>query len=453
MNKFTETVKRKFLETTEKYSMFSDVENIVVGFSGGADSLCLLHLLNEHKNRFSYKVTAVHINHGIRGEEAVRDAEFAEEFCRENDIDFVLHIIDCVSEANETGESLEECGRRKRYELFNSHCSESSRIATAHNANDNAETVIFNLTRGSSLKGICGIPPLRDNIIRPIINCSREEIEGYCKENNLLFVTDSTNLCDDYTRNKIRHSVLPVLTEINPAFIESVSSFTKNVSDAYSYISTEAENALNKAEISECVYNADFLLSLDKAVTSEAIVKAYSKISGKKLDNKKVNDIYKLLSNGGRLQLYGKNFAEVKKGKLRFFKNEVIKNDNEIIINEIPFNCVFGDFEIEISEYINYSKKIHHLVLDNLIDCDKINGKIFLRSRRAGDKFSFYNRNVSKTLKKLFNEAEIPLEKRDSIPILCDEKGVVWVHGFGTNSEYRVSEKTNNIIIVRGKNK
>lgn len=454
MNNFTENVKRKFLKTAEKYGMFLDADNVVVGFSGGADSVCLLHLLNSFKDFFNINLIAVHINHGIRGEEALRDAEFAKSFCDKYGITFYLHNADCIALSKERGETLEECGRRVRYECFNSHCTDYSKIATAHNANDNAETVILNLTRGASLKGICGIPPVRDNIVRPLINCSRTEIEGYCDENQLMFVTDSTNLCDDYTRNKIRHSVLPVLSQINPAFVDAVGSFTQSVSDSYSYISAEAEKALKLSEIEEEVYNAEYLTTLNKAVTCQALVTAYDKLGKKTLDSKKINGLYELLRKGGRLQLFGNTFAEVKKGKLRFYENESSDFSREIEIDKIPFVADFGSYCINISKYVNNcSKKVHHLVLDNLIDCDKIDGKIFLRTRRSGDEFSFSKRKITKTLKKLFNETDVPIEKRNKIPVLCDESGVVWVYGFGVNARCRVSEESVNIILVRGNDK
>lgn len=451
MSNYSEVVKKKFLTTIEENKMLSNTDNVIVGFSGGADSVCLLSLFNTYKEKFGIKLVAAHINHGIRGGEAIRDAQFAEELCNKNGIEFHLCEADCIKQAQENGETVEEAGRRIRYGFFSQLCSQNSRIATAHNANDNAETVLFNLTRGTSLKGVCGIPSVRDNIIRPLIKCTREEIEGYCNENSLEFVTDSTNLSDDYTRNKIRHLVLPVLKQINPNICDNVATFCDSASDINSFLEKEADTAFEKAVVSQHTYDALYLKTLPKALSSKVIIKAFSKLSEKKLDSKKINELYNLLHNGGRQQVFGNIFAESTKGKFRFFYKTNALVDSQIEVTDIPFSSLYGDFEVEISKYTNSSKKIHQLVLDNLIDYDKIYGKFFLRTRKSGDEFTIYKRKITKTLKKLFNEAGVPIEKRGSIPVLCDEKGVVWVYGFGVNARCRATSESTDIILVRGK--
>lgn len=451
MSNYSEVVKKKFLATLDEYDMLSDADKVVVGFSGGADSVCLLSLFNTYKEKLGVKVVAAHINHGIRGDEATRDSRFARDYCKKNGIEFHLCEVDCIKQAHENGETVEEAGRRIRYGFFSQICTNYSKIATAHNSNDNVETVLFNLTRGTSLKGVCGIPPVRDNIIRPIIKCTREEIEGYCAENNLEYVTDSTNLSNDYTRNKIRHLVLPVLKEINPNVCTNVASFCESVGEIDNFLEAETDSALTKALISQDTYDAQFLKSLPKAVLSRVIIKIFSEFCDKKLDRKKVNALCDLLQNGGRYQIYGNVFAEATKDKFRFFINTDTVVDDIICVEEIPFSSAFGGFEVGISKYTNSSKKIHQLVLDNLMDYDKIYGKIFLRSRKSGDEFTLYKRKITKTLKKLFNEAGVPIEKRDSVPVLCDEKGVVWVYGFGVNARCRVTSESTDIILVRGK--
>ncbi len=450
MNNYSLTVKDKVLSALKEYSMLENTEKIVVGFSGGADSLCLLHLLNSLKNELNIKVIAAHINHGIRGEEAQSDADFAEDFCNKNGIDFKLLVADCVNEAKKTGETLEECGRRIRYNFFNSLCDEKCKIATAHNCNDNAETVIFNVIRGSSFNGACGIPPVRDNIIRPLIYCTRKEIEGYCKENCLEYVTDSTNLSDDYTRNKIRHLILPVMEEINSGAVNNVSSFSASAKDVTAFVTKQAENSLKTAKISEDIYDVSYLLSLDKAVLKQAIVLAFNKFSDRSLDSKKIDAIYNLLFQKGRIQLFGDIYAEAVKNKFRFFTMKTNQETTETIIDNIPFEQHNGIYNIKISQYTNNSKKFNKLVLDNLIDCDKIVGKICLRTRREGDKFTFPKRKVTKSLKKLFNEFNIPVENRSSLPVLCDDLGVVWIYSVGVDERCSVDTDSSNIIFVRG---
>ncbi len=451
MNNFSGIIKNKFFSAISDFGMLSNTTDVVVGFSGGADSVCLLHLLNSYKDVLNIKVKAIHINHGIRGPEAKRDKDFAVAFCEKHNITYETFLFDCVSEAKNTKESLEECGRRIRYEIFNKNTTDTTKIATAHNANDNAETVVFNVSRGSSIKGVCGIAPVRDNIIRPIIYCTREEIEGYCEENNLLYVTDSTNLCDDYTRNKIRHKILPVMEEVNSSAIANVSAFCEDARNVADYISLQAKAVLDSAYICENTYDVSALKNQHISVVNEAIYIAFSGFSDNSIDRNKIKIIYDLLNKTGRAQLYGNEFVEVVKGKLRFFRKSDTDVDVSVTVNGVG-EYLFGSFKIVFLNYDYCSKNVNKNILDNLIDCDKIKGHLFLRTRKEGDRFSFYNRKVSKSLKKLFNEYSIPVEQRDFIPVLCDDDGIVWVYGFGVTARCHISESSCNIICIEGEN-
>lgn len=211
--------------------MLSYGDKIVVGLSGGADSVCLTHALVSLRDSLSLEVEAVHVNHGIRGEEALRDEKFCSDFCKSLGIKLTVFRFDIPLECKKTGESEEECGRRKRYECFKNTAGENAKIATAHNLNDSAETVLLNIVRGTGCKGLCGIPPIRGNIIRPLIMTSRDDIELYCKENSLDFVTDSTNLQNEYKRNVIRNVVFPTLQKMNPSVLSAFSRLTENATD------------------------------------------------------------------------------------------------------------------------------------------------------------------------------------------------------------------------------
>ena len=209
--------------TINQYNMVDYGGTVIVALSGGADSVCLLHNLVLLKDKYNFKVMACHLNHHLRGEESNSDMEFCKELCRQNNIELFVKEVDVDKLSNELKISHEECGRNCRYEFFNFLAEKyNAKIATAHNSDDNLETTIYNMTRGASLKGLSGIPKVRDYIIRPLINTSREKIEEYCKGYGLKYVTDSTNLTDEYTRNKIRHNVIPVLKEINPSVENTV---------------------------------------------------------------------------------------------------------------------------------------------------------------------------------------------------------------------------------------
>ncbi len=448
----SQIIKNKFLSAIKDYSMLDGADNIIVGFSGGADSVCLLHLLKSYEDEFSFKVSAAHINHGIRGDEAKRDEAFCIDFCEKYNIPFYIKAIDCISLAREHGDTVEERGRKERYAFFDSLCSgDNYKIATAHNSNDNAETVIFNLCRGMAIKGAGGIPPVRDNIIRPLIYCTRDEIEDYCRENGLSYMTDSTNLSDDYTRNNIRHNVLPVLEKVNSAYLDKITEFSDYASKLSSYLKETAEKELDNAMLGDGSYDTDYLLSLPEVACFECIITAFSRFTDMSLTRQKIDEIYNLLSEKGRIQIYGNIYCEALKNRFRFFEHND-RTDNKISVNlsNQGSSYLFNGYTVNFTPYCNCSKNINKNILDNLIDCDKIVGNLYISTRSQGDNFTFYNRKVTKSLKKLFNEIGIPLEKRDILPVLYDDNGVVWVFGVGTNSRCRVNNDATNIIFVTG---
>ena len=214
----TKKVQKAFLETVRDYRMLAPGDRVLCGLSGGADSVVLLHLLLSLKQEYSLRILAVHVHHGIRGAEADRDEAFCRQLCREYGVRLYCEHADVPGYAAESGRNLEDTARCLRYEVFRRLRAEADidRIALAHHADDNMETVLLNLTRGSGLAGICGIPPVRGEIIRPLIACKKSDIAGYCAENGLSYVTDSTNADPSYARNFIRSHVIPLLVELNP---------------------------------------------------------------------------------------------------------------------------------------------------------------------------------------------------------------------------------------------
>ncbi len=450
MSDCTKIVENKVLSALNEFSMLQNTKNVVVGFSGGADSLCLLHTLIRLSDVLNIKVKAIHINHGIRGEEAKRDEFFAEDFCKKLGVPCKIYSFDCIAEAKKSGETLEECGRRIRYTAFSKEASDSlTKIATAHNANDNAETIIFNLSRGTSYKGGCGIPPVRDNIIRPLIYCTRKEIEGYCDENGLPYVTDSTNLCDDYTRNKIRHKILPVTEEINSSSIENFTSFSNSAREVADFISIEANKALERAFIRNNIYDTAYLKGLHNALLNEAIAVAFSRFSQKNISRDKIAVIKNIVFSGGRVQLYGNERVEVVKNQLRFFIDSDNKNTDITAVDTLKENT-FGIYTVKFTEFTDCSNIFDKNILDNLIDCDTIVGTLFLRTRKEGDKFTLFKRRLTKSLKNLFNEYNIPVEQRKQLPVLCDDNGIVWIYGIGVCARCHITDKTKKIMLIEG---
>lgn len=273
-------------------------DSVIAGFSGGADSTALVHILYRLQKELGFNLTAAHLHHGIRGEEADRDLKFAQDFCRSLNIEFKYKKCDIPKIAAENKISEETAGREERYRFFAELASENGKIATAHNKNDNAETIIHHMIRGSGINGLCGIAAKRDNIIRPLIDTERGEIESYCKENGLAYVTDSTNSEIDYTRNRIRHCVMPEMRRINPQIISALCRMAELAESDNEYIEAEAEKAYEKyvtLKDGQAVYSMN--KQLNKAVEKRVFIKMAEAV-GAKLDFEKTEAIERLAENG-----------------------------------------------------------------------------------------------------------------------------------------------------------
>ena len=418
----------KVLNAIERFSLINKGDTVTVALSGGADSVALLHALWSLRDKLSINVKAAHLNHGIRGAEADRDEAFVKWLCLKFDIPIVCETVDIPSLAKEKGQSPELCARDVRYEFLSRNAE--GLIATAHTASDNTETLLFNLTRGSGTKGLAGIPPKRDNFIRPLIFCSRYDVEKYCIDNSLSYVTDSTNLTDDYTRNKIRHKVVTTLKEINPSLEDAVVRATDILREDNEALEFFTNEALFKA-ISDDGLLCESVNNLPTAVAKRVIIKYAQTVETElKLDYLHVNALCEICKNGGKISLPCGYYGEVKNGVL------IINSENN---DEKP------QFYAELVKV----EKINNLLSINLIDCDKIIGSPIIRTRKEGDSIRLKNRGCTKTLNKLFTENKVDITIRDSIPVIADEKGVIWVYGMGVSQRCAPSNNSTNVLEVR----
>ena len=259
-------------EVIKRHSMLKNGDGVVAAVSGGCDSSVLLHILWRLSTEMDLKILCAHINHNLRGEESDRDEAFVRALCKKYGIEIRALSANVAEYAGEHGLSTEEAGRKLRYEFFE-HCAgelgENAKIATAHSLSDCAETYIFNTARGAALSGICGIPPVRGKIIRPLIEFSREQIEGYAFEHGVEYVTDSTNLTDEYTRNKIRHGVIPVMRDINPGFEKAFLRLSKNLAETRDFIDSQAAELLEKAK-TETGFDGEIIAKAHPALKNRA---------------------------------------------------------------------------------------------------------------------------------------------------------------------------------------
>ena len=350
-------------------------------------------------------------------------------------------------ECKKTGESEELCARRLRYEFFES--LETDFVATAHTASDNAETMLFNLSRGSGLKGLSGIPCQRGRYIRPMLEITRAEVEDYCSSNSLDYMTDSTNLSDDYTRNYIRNNIIPQLKEVNSAFEQNAARAAELLRADAQYLEAEAEKEFKRLA-SEKEISLD-LGDLHPALRSRVVALFLQKHLGEAADSLHIKAVEDLILKGsGVVQLKFGFEAQAARGKLWIFKRQ----DSEEFCIPIKIGLNIGEnYSFEVCsiprEDITDSNKINKLLLNGAIDCDKIIGKLVVRSRQEGDSLRPVGRGITKSLKNLFAESDIPMERRGSYPLLADDQGLVWFSGQRVAERAAVDAGSKNAIFIK----
>lgn len=448
-------MKNKIDEAIKRYNMICRGDRILAALSGGADSVTLLHYLFIYKDILGITVEAAHVNHMLRGKEADRDELFCRSLCENMGIKLHVKRADVRKIAKDKGLSEELCGRNIRYEFFDEIVNNSGmKIATAHTLSDSIETMIFNLARGTGLKGLCGIPPVRKNIIRPLINCYRSDIENYCKEHNLDYVTDSTNLEDDYSRNFIRHNILPQLKNINIEADKAIGRTIGWLRDDENYLSSMAGDMLEKIKIDDNKYDIHDLIDCPVPIKRRVIAKILNNSCGN-ISSEHILELENLLNKTGSVNLPKDLKAKIKDGFL------IITPQNEDINNSARFNeCMikqgesiqFGEKTIylqnlSIKDY-NYLKFINKKLFYNCFDCDMIYGDYKCRTRLDGDYYHPLLKGCGKSLKKLFNELKISKEERTKRLILCDNNGIIWVEGIGIDERVKITDKTKNIVLI-----
>lgn len=434
----------KVIASIRKHNMIECGSTVVAAVSGGSDSMAMLHILNDIKNEFGFELIAAHVNHCLRGESADADEALTVSECEKLGVPVKTLRIDVAKKAKELGLGFEECGRKIRYEFFES-LGENVVIATAHNLNDRAETFLFNFARGATLRGLCSIPAKRENVIRPLIDCGKEEIVAFCKGNGIPFAEDATNSDVHYARNRIRHNVITELKEINSAFEKSAARCIESLTEDEKYLSSLAFELVERAE-RENGYDAFVLLASPLSLIKRAVVFITEKETGVTPEFETVNRICALLKEGGSCVINGAVTVRVRKGILDFPKEK----SEELEKTELVFGeTYFGGATVKAAVLeTNSSQKVLNQSTDYGLDYDKISGGTVLRSREAGDKITLKSRRCTKTLKKLFNELEIPPEKRNEIIIISDENGLLLAEGIGVDARAAVTKETKRMLYI-----
>lgn len=411
-------------------------DTVICAVSGGADSVSMFHVLLELQEALGYSMEICHINHCLRGEIADQDAAFVQELAEFHAIPFHLEKVDVKIIASEKKMSEETAGRMVRYAFFDQLCKsdKTMKIATAHTASDQIETVLFNLLRGTGIRGLSGIPAKRGNIIRPLLSTSREEVEEYLQKKQLNHCEDESNASLMYTRNRIRHEVVPILRNFQPDLEKHFFETTKQLKLIENHLEKEAEKLFIASTDGEGGFDRKVLLEADEAILSVFFRKVLVE-NGISVDAKLIETCKELLTKPNRIEVNGVKRIESFHGSFKILEKEK-KEEKFTIVSEIEEKTFLPDKRIfricSISSYeLQNLKKVHDRPLKNWIDCDRIDKKFIVRTRNPGDFFTPVGRGVSKTLKKLFNESGLTLEKRASCVIAECEKGIFWVEGFG----------------------
>lgn len=459
-----EDIKIRFLHYIKENSLIDKGDGIVVGLSGGPDSVCLLNLLNSVKDELNLKLAAAHINHMIRGEEADGDERYAEEMCNKLGIPFFALRKDVEGYGREEGLSSETAGRKVRYDFFNEVANklDYSKIATAHNANDQAETILLRIMRGTGLDGLGGIPVKRENrYIRPILFMKREEIEGYCEENKLKPRIDCTNLEKLYSRNKVRLDILPYMKEnFNKYVIEAINRMALLLQDDNNFIVEEVSKIYKKycIEKEDKVIIQKEVFKMSKAIVGRIIRKAIKKVNGNQYDVelkhiKEIEEIQRVSTNKNIDLPYGM-CAENVYGDIHIKSKEY---SNDCILDEV--SCDNNLIDGKTLEFGNYKFKFR--VLDNkenlqirknnsikYFNYDVIDGNIIIRQRKSGDKINPLGMKGTKKLKDIFIDMKIPKEERDLIPIMQFGEKIGWIVSLKLSDEFKITKNTKKILQV-----
>ncbi|HBF5314580.1 TPA: tRNA lysidine(34) synthetase TilS [Clostridioides difficile] len=453
----------KVLSTINKHNLIQKGDKIVLGLSGGPDSVCLLHVLNRLKKDFNIEIYVAHLNHQIRGIEAQKDALYVSKLCEDMGIVFFVKSINVPKYCENEGLSLEEGARKLRYEMFYEIKDKikANKIAIGHNLNDQAETVMMRIMRGTGLKGLKGIDYIRDNcIIRPILDVERNEIEEYCEAYNLNPRIDKTNLENIYTRNKIRLDLLPYMKDnFNSNVIESIVRMSNSLKSDNDYIEKEAEakfrEVSNIKEKGFVEINLDDFVCLHDAIKVRVLRNSIKHILGDTnfVDQRHIEDIMSLEDNSKvnkMLTLPRNIFVYRKKDSIILTNEEIVNEEIEFYYN-VPSNGFIKIKELKqiIETQVMSIDRYKSMKLDNSskgFDFNKVKGGIVIRSRRQGDKIKLAM--GSKKVKDLFIDLKIPREERCKIPIITDSEGIICVGDYKISENYKIDENTKEVLKI-----
>lgn len=441
-----------------EYEMIKPGDEIVIGLSGGADSVCLFLNLIEYSREVDFTIKAVHINHLIR-EEAGGDADFVRDLCAREKVKFFLFEEPVEKIAKEEGISTEEAGRMIRYKRFEEVLEGSNgKIAVAHNSNDVAETVLFNMFRGTGLEGLSSLEPVNGKIIRPLLGVGRKEIEDYLEQKGQLYMTDKTNMTDMYARNKIRNTILPYAEkEIVSGATSHIFALSEKMRRVRDYIERETKESFEKVA---CIYKDGIDISaskfeeLDELMKREVLLLSLEKLTPHRKDicERHIEQILDISDKEGEKKIsLPYNLEAVKQYEHIYIRKCSKSQDSsfEIQIGEEGLYDINGNAKVKVRIFpYDKSYMIEQNTYTKWFDYDKIRNCLMVRTRRAGDYITINKELDRKSLKDYLMDEKVPKEERNKIALIADGSHIVWVVGHRISWDYKVTENTKTICEI-----
>lgn len=455
MATYQNTFLNKVKTTIKKHSMLSDGETVLVGLSGGPDSVCLLHVLHNLRDEFSLKLHAVYIDHNLRPDETPAEIAFCKTLCERLSVPLIIKLLDVKSFAREQGLNKQEAARQLRYWVFDeiSFSIKADRIALGHNADDQIETLLMRLLRGAGPQGLSGIPPVRKNIIRPLIDIERTEIEDFLDELRVNYITDSSNLKDYYLRNKLRHIFIPELKKINPSISLTTAKTMDILREEESYFELIVTKTMMRLISRKTDKRIELFLvpmeAMGKVILRRVLRRAIDETRGLKgLEFSHIEDIIDLIKqgqHGDRLNL-PKGLRVIKNYSLLVITSELplrIKEYTLVVPGEVALTEIRTVICAALEETAgNYGDGKTVVFLD----ADKAGTLLRVRPREKGDFFYPMGFGKKKKLQDFFVDAKVPRDERDIIPLIAAGDDIVWIAGYRADERFKVTANTRSFL-------
>lgn len=442
--------------------MLSGGETVLIGLSGGPDSVCLLAVLNELKAESNLKLAALYIDHGLRPDETPAEIEFCKKLCEGFAIPFVARSIDVKSYAKEKGLNKQEAARELRYKVIDEVYFEikADRIALGHTADDQLETFFMRFLRGSGPKGLSGIPPVRRKIVRPLIEVERSEIEEFLDEQRIDYIVDSSNLKEDYLRNRIRLSLIPEIRKMNPQIAQTVSRTMDILGEEEGYFELIVTKTLMKLISRKTDQRIELFLTpletMDKVILRRVLRRVIDETKGLRgmghIHIEEVIELIKRGRNGDRLYL-PKGLRVIKSYSTLIMTSEIPPKPETVTLI-VPGEAVLRNVRAVILATIeDHAESYGDGKTTAVFDADKTGTTLTVRPREKGDFFYPMGFGKRRKLQDFFVDEKVPRDERDSIPLIVAENGVVWIAGYRGDERFRATEETKRFLRMEFKRK